>query len=261
MRALAFALCAAISSAAVAETAIEKETRVLHDFLPGRYSNHEQVTFAKDAGQNLGPIMEMEIVGTRANNFDLRYYRAGTLLATTKLVLSATDDGAKLGNETCAVPFRQAGAVFLSVEAKRVCIRAPAYMTAISAHGITFRDAAGNFQDYRRAKSYTCWVSAPKLAKKADGSTDWAFMPGLKIHDQGGRVWTQTDEAAPTKIGLKLRSVVWPSGSNKPALTLYVYKPEDADKAVSYAWADPEAKLIGINLRWMQGSCTRDLST
>jgi hypothetical protein len=237
----------------------EKETRMLHNLLPGRYSNHEQVTFAKDSRQNPAPVMEMEIVATAANNFDLRYFRDGMLLATTKLWLRATGDGAKLGNETCVVPFRQIGSQFLSIEAKRVCSRAPAFMTAISEHGVTFRDSSGNLQDYRRAKSYTCWVSAPKATKKPDGSTDWAFMPNLKIHDQGGRVWTQTDEAMPTKIGLKLRSVVWPSGTNKPALTLYVYKPDDMEKAVSYSWADPDAKLIGINLRWMQGSCSRDL--
>jgi hypothetical protein len=236
-----------------------KETGVLHSLLPGHYSNYEQVTFGKDAGQDTGPAVEMDIVATSANHFNLSYARDGKIIATTKLVLQATGDGAKLGNETCAVPFRQIGSSFLSLETKRVCSHAPAFLTAISAHGLTFRDAAGNLQDFRRAKSYTCWVSAPKLIKKADGSTDWAFMAGLKLHDQGGRIWTATDEPSSTKIGLKLRNVMWPSGTNKPALTLYVYKPEDTEKAVSYVWADPEAKLIGINLRWMQGSCSRDL--
>jgi hypothetical protein len=236
-----------------------KEAGLLHNILPGHYSNYEQVTFGKDLGQDLGPVMEMDIAATSANHFDLTYAREGKIIATTKFILQATGDGAKLGNETCAVPFRQIGTSFLSIENKRMCSRAPAFLTAISAHGLTFRDAAGNLQDYRRAKSYTCWVSAPKLTKKADGSIDWAFMAGLKLHDQGGRIWTETDEPNPTKIGLKLRNVIWPSGTNKPALTLYVYKPEDTEKAVSYAWADPEAKLIGINLRWMQGSCSRDL--
>ena len=40
------------------------------------------------------------------------------------------------------------------------------------------------------------------------------------------------------------------------ALALYVHKPEAPDKAVSYVWADPQARLIGIHLRWVQGSCT-----
>ena len=30
-----------------------------------------------------------------------------------------------------------------------------------------------------------------------------------------------------------------------------------ATRAVSYGWADPGAKRLGINLRWMQASCSQ----
>ena len=52
-----------------------------------------------------------------------------------------------------------------------------------------------------------------------------------------------------------MRNVRWPYGNNRPSLVLYAYRP-DKDRAVSYAWADPSAQRIGINLRWMQASCT-----
>ena len=64
-----------------------------------------------------------------------------------------------------------------------------------------------------------------------------------------------TDEPEPQRVGIKMRNVIWPSGSNRPSLVLYAYRPEE-DRAVSYAWADPSAERIGINLRWMQASCT-----
>ena len=52
-----------------------------------------------------------------------------------------------------------------------------------------------------------------------------------------------------------MRNVTWPYGSNRPSLVPYAYRSGE-DRAVSYAWADPSAERIGINLRWMQASCT-----
>ena len=80
----------------------------------------------------------------------------------------------------------------------------------------------------------------------------------LKLHDQGGRVLFGGGDTGAPPVVLRMRNVVWPSGPNKPSLVLYVHKPETPDRAESYSWADPEAKRIGINLRWMQASCTVD---
>jgi hypothetical protein len=38
-------------------------------------------------------------------------------------------------------------------------------------------------------------------------------------------------------------------------LTLYVHD-GDAKRALSYAWAEEDAGRIGLNLRWLQASCT-----
>ncbi len=110
----------------------------------------------------------------------------------------------------------------------------------------------------RRARPVTCWGSVPKFTKKPDGTDDWYFAAGLKVHDQGGRAqFGGRDTGAPPVI-LRMRNVVWPTGTNKPSLVLYVHKPANPDHAESYSWADPDAKRIGINLRWMQASCSID---
>jgi hypothetical protein len=57
-----------------------------------------------------------------------------------------------------------------------------------------------------------------------------------------------------------MRNVVWAQGPNRPSVVLYVHTPDDPDRAAAYSWADPDAKRIGINLRWMQASCTIDES-
>ena len=101
----------------------------------------------------------------------------------------------------------------------------------------------------RKARRFECWMTAIQR----DG--EWTFRRGLEIYDQGGMVWLETEEQPPEKVGIKMRNVRWPYGNNRPSLVLYAYRP-DEDRAVSYAWTDPSAQRIGINLRWMQASCT-----
>ena len=101
----------------------------------------------------------------------------------------------------------------------------------------------------RKARRFECWMTA----MQRDG--EWTFRRGLEICDQGGMVWLATEEQPPEKVGIKMRNVRWPYGNNRPSLVLYAYRP-DEDRVVSYAWADPSAQRIGINLRWMQASRT-----
>ena len=109
--------------------------------------------------------------------------------------------------------------------------------------------------ELRRAARFSCWVSARKFASKPDGSPEWTFSKA-ETFDQGGRIAFPGMGDAPD-MSIRLRNVTWAKGSsNKPALVLYVHTDNPA-RAASYAWASPDASLVGINLRWMQGSCSR----
>ncbi len=121
---------------------------------------------------------------------------------------------------------------------------------------ITFPD--GRMTTLRRARPVTCWGSVPKTTKKPDGTEDWYFVRSLKLHDQGGRAQFGGGDTGAPPVVIRMRNVIWPSGPSQPSLVLYVHKPETPDRAESYSWADPGAKRIGINLRWMQASCTID---
>ncbi len=99
-----------------------------------------------------------------------------------------------------------------------------------------------------RARMFNCWVSP----RKNDG--EYGFYNNVRIHDQGGRVWLESDEH--DKVGLKIRNVVWPMGRNRHSLVLYAYKGDDPDKAVSYVWSSPDSERLALNLRWIQASCT-----
>lgn len=112
-----------------------------------------------------------------------------------------------------------------------------------------FGNKAGVPHKNRKARRFECWMAIQQRDE------EWTFRQGVEIYDQGGFAWIETEEDEPQKVGMKLRNVVWPYGTNRPSLVLYAYR-ETAERAVSYAWAEPTAQLIGINLRWMQGSCT-----
>lgn len=104
----------------------------------------------------------------------------------------------------------------------------------------------------RKARPFRCWI-----AVKRPGEGGWYIRRGMKLHDQGGRLWLKSDDLSVRDIGLKMRNVVWPYGPNRPSLVLYVHE-KKTDRAVSYAWSEPTAGRVGVNLRWMQASCTAD---
>ena len=109
--------------------------------------------------------------------------------------------------------------------------------------------------EIRRARPFECWVSVRKFAGKPDGSEDWTFQRGLPVFDQGGRIFVPGEGEAPD-VMLRMRNVTWAAGSrNKPSLVIYLHR-DDPVRAESYSWASPDATLIGINLRWVQASCS-----
>ena len=114
-----------------------------------------------------------------------------------------------------------------------------------------FGNKAGVPHKNRKAREFDCWVSV----KKRRGDNEWSFDSGLKVHDQGGWAWVETDERRPQRVGIKMRNVVWPEGRNRNSLVLYALR-DGETSAASYAWTAPDGDRIAMNLRWMQASCT-----
>jgi hypothetical protein len=233
-----------------------KQQEQLANLLTGSFTNEEQVYFQEETRQP--PSIRGGIRTERGadGNLNLQFLGAKDDAIGPVIALRAT--GLSLASASCTNVYDPLGDAFVLNEKASRCAWKGPRIEHVSAQGITMRAPNGDVLEYRRARSFTCWMSAPKATPKPDGSTDWYYAGKLKLHDQGGRVWVESPELEAKRIGYKLRNVIWPYGNNKPALTLYAYRGDDEKKAVSYAWADPEAKLIGINLRWVQGSCSRD---
>ncbi len=123
-----------------------------------------------------------------------------------------------------------------------------------------YGNRAGIAHQLRRARPFQCWVAVLRGVSHGESGegiapSQWDFRRDVFIHDQGGRARIETDETPPRQVELRLRDVDWPDAARRGSLTLYVHEAGE-ERAVSYVWGEAGADRIGINLRWLQASCT-----
>ncbi|WP_108812023.1 hypothetical protein [Sphingorhabdus sp. Alg231-15] len=227
--------------------------------LPGIYTNEEQAYFEKDAGRTPPPWIALKIESQDNGLTITRTDAFGKPVASpqTGLVTSGAErDSLTVDNCTRNFDRTDAGWTFSAVQNRMLCNQ-DYQIIGVSAEGLKLRFADGTETQLKRARPVECWAAAKKTEPKADGSPDWLFVRKLSLHDQGGRVMIGGEESGTEPLILRMRAVYWPKPStNRPSMVLYVHKPDNPDRAVSYSWADIDASRVGLNLRWMQASCT-----
>ena len=115
-------------------------------------------------------------------------------------------------------------------------------------------------EDLRRIQLFTGWAAlnggGPKAA--AD-SQDWHMDRALQIENEGGHYALHWRDGSASGYSLELERIAY-QGGNVPVLKLAVI--EDASgQTLAYAWANPEANRIGINLGWLQVGLERAAAT
>ncbi|WP_417614274.1 hypothetical protein [Parasphingorhabdus sp.] len=235
------------------------EIATIPQMLVGTYSNEEQVYFQSDAGKTPPPWLSLKIVEQDGQLLLHEINAYGEDAGPPKPVsFSEANNDATLKVGDCARFFeKNAQGWAISVRQNRMRCQQKYQITKVDEGGISLKFTDGTETLLKRARAAQCWAAVPKKAKKEDGSTDWLFGQKLELHDQGGRVKVGGGETGAEEIILRMRAVHWPPPStNRPSMVLYVHKPDDPDSAISYSWADIDASRVGLNLRWMQASCT-----
>jgi hypothetical protein len=121
-----------------------------------------------------------------------------------------------------------------------------------------FGNKAGVHHKLRKIRPFQCWVSRLRGATHGDsgeGKNGWTFDNKLWLHDQGGELRMAGGDDFDSDARFILRRMEWPSGTNRSSLVLYVYEGE-GDRATSYSWTEYDSERVGLNLRWIQASCT-----
>jgi hypothetical protein len=263
---------------------LKKDLHDLASMLVGQWDNDRQIFFLADSGADparvtprqhfnveraasdeLEQAASLTLSGETGKNIVITYHITAGSGFIRQAFSQSPDTGA-----TCEVLWQRTGTGFSGRSADASCAdlfpAPPGEQTAdfdFSLSDKEFWVASSRGQAiseirFRRARAFSCWAAVLKGARHGDtgeGLDDWEFLPNVTLHDQGGEAVLQTKEVPPRTIRLKLRDVEWPYGTRRPSLTLYVYD-NDSDRAASYAWTEGGADRIGINLRWIQASCT-----
>ena len=271
-------------SADEARPYLKKDLQDLASMLVGQWDNDRQIFFLKDSGADPARVTPRQHFNVERSASDALEQAASLTLSgetgTNMMITYQIDAGSgfirqafSMSPDTgviCEVLWERTGAGFSGRSADASCadlFPAPAGAQAadfdfsLSAKEFWVASSRGQATleiRFRRARAFSCWAAVLKGARHGDtgeGLDDWEFLPNVTLHDQGGEAVLQTEEGPPRTIRLKLRDVEWPYGTRRPSLTLYVYD-NDSDRAASYAWTEGGADRIGINLRWIQASCT-----
>ena len=117
-----------------------------------------------------------------------------------------------------------------------------------------------------RARSFSCYADIPGVGGGRDIPFERYQLSGL--HDLGGEKWFTTKDGE--EIGINLFRVMWTFNNyqgvfTRPSLVVYVKTKESANatepnakptnREVGYAWTEPTAQRIGINLKWVLVNC------
>jgi hypothetical protein len=105
--------------------------------------------------------------------------------------------------------------------------------------------------DARRLRWFSGWAAINGAGQAARvENDDWHMNRDIRIDNEGGRVPLNWRDGEASGYSLVLERMTYRDG-NVPVLKLSIL--EDASgRSVAYAWANPEANRIGINLGWVQ---------
>ena len=247
------------SLAALALAATTPHGTTLGEILPGIYTNEEQAYFERDAGLTPPSWIALKIEKQGADLIVTRTDAFGKAVSAPLKGFAAVGvERDSLTLDKCSRNFDRtdAGWTYSALQNKKACHQ-DYQIIEVTTDGVKLRFADGSETQLKRARPVECWAAARKTQPKADGSPDWLFVQKLDLHDQGGRVMVGGGDSGAEPLILRMRAVHWPKPStNRPSMVLYVHKADNPDSAVSYSWADIDASRVGLNLRWMQASCT-----
>lgn len=110
-------------------------------------------------------------------------------------------------------------------------------------------------EDLRRVVAFSGWAALNGSGPDATPGSDWHMQRSLQLGSEGGRAGLPWRDGTPSGWSLLLERPTYRDGS-VPVLKLSVV--EDASgRTLAYAWADPDASRIGLNLGWLQAGLER----
>lgn len=255
----------------------ERDLAVIATMLPGIYDNSNQTYFEQRTGvektqRHASMHIEIDQHPESAHSFQIRVSSPGTQSPTdvsrydaalrvdtdndrVRLTLTAADQW------ECHYTWHREPQQF-SAEADPACPDdAPARM--VLSEQQLWWGAANNtdLAPYKlhRARLFECYVDMPGVG----GGRNEAYkrFDNITLHDRGDSYWFTSNETPARKLGIALWQVDWPINNYKGAFTrdslvLSVNeKTAEGSVELGYAFIEPDAERIGLNLKWLLATC------
>lgn len=126
-------------------------------------------------------------------------------------------------------------------------------------HAATFADQARGASagtDARRLRWFNGWAAINGGGPKAKAENqDWHMQKDLRLSSEGGRIPLRWRDGAASGYSLELMRTTY---AERKLSVLQLNVIDDASgQTIDYAWTNPEATAVGVNLGWLQVGMTQ----
>ena len=129
-------------------------------------------------------------------------------------------------------------------------------IACVTALALLTTPVCGGASELEKITYYKGWMALKKhrVEPEADLS-EWIFTRIERMHNQGQKIPLLDESGNQTGYTLSLESLVYQE-TQTPVLKIGVID-DRTGYTLSYSWADPASRRIGLNVRWFQAGLTR----
>ena len=247
-----------------------RDLQVIEVMLPGFYSNANQAYFDGRRKVDDPQPRHNLLIEVAGDGFDITLSAPdGTVMSNQRWSLAEDDQRRAVrmdisdadGTPLCHVWWSRDAAQF-NAEGDAECTEGIGSPAALALGEQQFwwtsRGASDAAVKLHRARQFTCYADIPGVGGGRD--IPYTRYDNLSLHDQGAETWFVDKDGR--NLGLRLFNVDWPINNydgyfTRDSLVIYVIEKLDdgSTKEHGYAFTQPEAGRIGINLKWLLASC------
>lgn len=258
------------------QAATTEQARLLQNIaalLPGRYSNHLQwreneAEALYELDISMAPVdspdrLVFQLVQADAGGHGMRRFRLSLTPGRPGNLSGELQSlgGAGEARGRCPMVFTATDAGFTGETDPRTCMfgssgRRVGLLKEIAFDGVQVliadrvvgsgeqaRGEADQVLRFYRTRRFNGWAGVRKNAE-----SDWRIADDVQLHSEGGTAEPKDRRGHTLGIRVQLARVRWRE-DQPPILRLAVY---DGDDLIGYAWADPDARELGISLETLQ---------
>lgn len=130
------------------------------------------------------------------------------------------------------------------------------FLSFVLAPALFIAPVCGTPSELEEVTYYKGWMAVKKHRVEPDADlSEWIFAKIERMHNQGEKIPLLDESGNKTGYTLSLESLTYQE-TQVPVLKVGVID-DKTGYTLSYSWADPASRRIGLNMRWFQAGLTR----